>query len=97
MGGLLEEPPGQVSNVSLLYEPGEGITDSYVKRHPVPFAEYIPNRAFFRIFSAEVDRVSRDFVAGPSVGVFDVDGHGRAADPGGRGDLLRGRLRRHHA
>ena len=74
VGGLLEEPPGQVSNVSLLYEPDKGITDSYVKRHPVPFAEYIPNRAFFRIFSAEVDRVSRDFVAGPSVGVFDVVG-----------------------
>jgi apolipoprotein N-acyltransferase len=74
VGGLLEEPPGQVSNVSLLYEPGKGITDSYVKRHPVPFAEYIPSRAFFRIFSAEVDRVSRDFVAGPSVGVFDVTG-----------------------
>jgi apolipoprotein N-acyltransferase len=74
VGGLLEEPPGQVSNVSLLYEPGKGITDSYVKRHPVPFGEYIPNRAFFRMLSAEVDRVSRDFVAGPSVGVFDVTG-----------------------
>ncbi|TQM58102.1 apolipoprotein N-acyltransferase [Humibacillus xanthopallidus] len=74
VGGLLEEPPGMVSNVSLLYEPGQGITDRYVKRHPVPFAEYIPNRSFFRMFSAEVDRVSRDFVAGPSVGVFDVTG-----------------------
>ena len=74
VGGLLEEPPGQVSNVSLLYEPGKGITDRYVKRHPVPFGEYIPNRAFFRTISAEVDRVSRDFVAGPSVGVFDVTG-----------------------
>jgi apolipoprotein N-acyltransferase len=74
VGGLLEEPPGMVSNVSLLYEPGRGITDRYVKRHPVPFAEYIPNRAFFRIFSAEVDLVSRDFVAGSSVGVFHVTG-----------------------
>jgi apolipoprotein N-acyltransferase len=76
VGGLLEEPPGMVSNVSLLYEPGRGVTDQYVKRHPVPFAEYIPNRAFFRTFSAEVDRVSRDFVAGPSVGVFHVTGTG---------------------
>ena len=63
-----------VSTVSLLYEPGKGITDRYVKRHPVPFAEYIPNRAFFRQFSAEVDRVSRDFVAGSSVGLFHVTG-----------------------
>jgi len=74
VGGLLEEPPGMVSNVSLLYEPGKGITDQYVKRHPVPFAEYIPSRAFYRMFSAEVDRVGRDFVSGTSVGVFDVTG-----------------------
>lgn len=72
VGGLLEEPPGSVSNVSLLFEPGRGPTQTYVKRHPVPFAEYIPNRAFWRLFSAEVDLVSRDFVAGPKVGLFDV-------------------------
>ncbi|MEO7448676.1 MAG: apolipoprotein N-acyltransferase, partial [Humibacillus sp.] len=74
VGGLLEEPPGQLSNVSLLYEPGKGITDRYVKRHPVPFAEYIPNRAFFRVLSSEVDLVRSDFVAGTSVGVFHVTG-----------------------
>ncbi|MDN5767995.1 MAG: apolipoprotein N-acyltransferase [Humibacillus sp.] len=74
VGGLLEEPPGEVSNVSLLFEPGTGLTDEYVKRHPVPFAEYIPNRSFWRLFSKEVDLVSHDFVAGPSVGLFTVTG-----------------------
>ena len=72
VGGLLEEPVGFVSNVSLLFEPGKGNTDRYVKRHPVPFAEYIPNRAFWRNFSAEVDLVRRDFVPGPRPGVFTV-------------------------
>ena len=72
VGGLLEEPPGYVSNVALLFEPGQGNTDRYVKRHPVPFAEYIPNRAFWRHFSAEVDLVTRDFVKGPAPGVFHV-------------------------
>jgi apolipoprotein N-acyltransferase len=72
VGGLLEEPPGYVSNVALLFEPGKGNTDRYVKRHPVPFAEYIPNRAFWRIFSSEVDLVSRDFAQGPKPGVFTV-------------------------
>ena len=72
VGGLLEEPAGFVSNVSLLFEPGKGNTDRYVKRHPVPFAEYIPNRSFWRNFSTEVDLVSRDFVAGPAPGVFRV-------------------------
>ncbi|MCU1537309.1 MAG: apolipoprotein N-acyltransferase [Humibacillus sp.] len=74
VGGLLEEPPGRLSNVSLLYEPGKGLTARYTKQHPVPFAEYIPNRAFFRQFSSEVDLVRNDFVAGTSVGVFDVTG-----------------------
>ncbi len=72
VGGLLEEPAGFVSNVALLFEPGKGNTDRYVKRHPVPFAEYIPNRSFWRTFSSEVDLVTRDFVQGPSPGVFEV-------------------------
>jgi apolipoprotein N-acyltransferase len=72
VGGLLEEPTDHVSNVSLLFEPGKGNTARYVKRHPVPFAEYIPNRDFFRIFSKEVDLVRRDFVAGDKVGLFTV-------------------------
>ena len=72
VGGLLEEPDDQVSNVSLLVEPGEGFTDRYVKQHPVPFAEYIPNRSFWRQFSSQVDLVRRDFAAGTGPGVFDV-------------------------
>ncbi|GAB3871490.1 apolipoprotein N-acyltransferase [Terrabacter terrigena] len=72
VGGLLEEPVGFVSNVALLFEPGKGNTDRYVKRHPVPFAEYIPNRSFWRSFSKEVDLVRNDFVPGPAAGVFRV-------------------------
>jgi apolipoprotein N-acyltransferase len=72
VGGLLEEPVGFLSNVALLFQPGKGNTARYVKRHPVPFGEYIPNRSFWRIFSKEVDLVRRDFVPGPGPGVFDV-------------------------
>lgn len=72
VGGLLEEPAPYVSNASLLYEPGRGLTDRYIKRHPVPFGEYIPNREFFRLFSDKVDLVRRDFVAGPKPGIMQV-------------------------
>jgi apolipoprotein N-acyltransferase len=72
VGGLLEEPPGHLSNVSLLYEPGKGNVARYVKRHPVPFAEYIPQRDFYRNFTEQVDLVRRDFVAGDEVGLFTV-------------------------
>lgn len=72
VGGLLEEPEGYLSNTSLLFEPGSGDTDRYVKRHPVPFGEYIPNRDFWRLFSDKVDLVRRDFYPGSEVGLFTV-------------------------
>ena len=97
VGGLLDEPAGFVSNVSLLFEPGKGDTDRYVKRHPVPFAEYIPNRSFCRIFSTEVDLVRADFVAGPAPGVFRVTSAPGSRSGRGLDHLLRGRLRRPRA
>jgi len=84
LGAVLEEPRPMVSNASLLYLPGGGLTARYVKRHPVPFAEYIPYRSFFRNFSAKVDLVYSDFTAGRDVGVFRVparDGGTIAAGP----------------
>jgi len=72
VGALLEEPRPLVSNASLLYLPGSGLTARYVKRHPVPFAEYVPYRSFFRTFSDKVDLVRSDFAAGTTVGVFRV-------------------------
>ncbi|YAL84594.1 apolipoprotein N-acyltransferase [Dermacoccaceae bacterium W4C1] len=72
VGAVLQEPSPKVSNASLLYEPGRGLTDRYVKQHPVPFAEYIPYRSFFRNFSDKVDLVTADFTAGQKTVVFDV-------------------------
>ncbi len=70
VGALLEEPLPNLSNASLLYLPGRGVVARYVKQHPVPFAEYIPQRSFFRHFSDKVDLVSSDFAAGTSPVVF---------------------------
>ncbi len=72
VGTLLEQPAPNISNVSMLYLPGQGIVQTYVKQHPVPFAEYIPNRDFFRIFSDKVDLVRADFVPGPGPVLFRV-------------------------
>ena len=84
LGSVLDEPRPMVSNASLLYLPGPGLSGRYVKRHPVPFAEYIPFRSFFRYFSSKVDLVSSDFAAGRTVGIFRVpagDGATIAAGP----------------
>lgn len=76
LGAVLNEPRPRLSNASLLYLPGQGVTARYVKQHPVPFAEYIPFRSFFRHFSDKVDLVASDFAAGPGPVVFRVPAPG---------------------
>jgi apolipoprotein N-acyltransferase len=73
IGAVLDEPSPDVSNASLFYRPGSSTPERYVKLHPVPFAEYIPYKSFFRMFSNKVDLVRRPFVAGHTVGGFKVD------------------------
>jgi apolipoprotein N-acyltransferase len=72
VGAVLQEPDPEVSNVSLFYRPGGAAPERYVKNHPVPFAEYIPYRSFFRNFSDKVDLVTKDFTKGTELGAFDV-------------------------
>lgn len=73
VGAVLQEPEPEVSNASLLYRPGGGEPERYVKNHPVPFAEYIPYRDFFRNFSDKVDLVTKDFAKGTELGAFRVE------------------------
>ncbi|MEV4627238.1 apolipoprotein N-acyltransferase [Micromonospora sp. NPDC049523] len=73
---LLGPGQGQVRNTGLLWLPGTGpdLDQMYFKRHPVPFAEYIPLRSIARKVSSEVDRVRSDFVAGTRPGVITAGG-----------------------
>ncbi|WP_343036773.1 apolipoprotein N-acyltransferase [Flexivirga aerilata] len=71
VGAVLQEPAPQTSNTSLLYVPDKGIVDRYVKQHPVPFAEYMPYRSFFRTFTKTVD-LAGNFTAGTKTGLFKV-------------------------
>ncbi|WP_446220686.1 apolipoprotein N-acyltransferase [Micromonospora sp. IBHARD004] len=70
---LLGPGAGQVRNAGLLWRPGSGadLGQLYTKRHPVPFAEYVPLRSIARAVSSEVDRIRSDFVAGTEPGVLD--------------------------
>jgi apolipoprotein N-acyltransferase len=74
VGAVVDGPGDYLSNTAIVWDPEGGPGDTYVKRHPVPFAEYVPHRSFFRLFSDKVDLVRRDFVGGDEVGVLDVAG-----------------------
>ena len=63
--GAIEYPEsGGRYNVSLLWDQDNGVVDRYAKQHPVPFAEYIPNRDFFARFSSAVDLVQTQMLPG---------------------------------
>ncbi|MGQ5262570.1 apolipoprotein N-acyltransferase [Micromonospora sp. ZYX-F-536] len=68
---LLGPGAGQVRNAGVLWQPGTGpdLTQLYAKRHPVPFAEYVPLRNVARMVSDKVDLIRSDFVAGSTPGV----------------------------
>ncbi|TFV62435.1 apolipoprotein N-acyltransferase [Geodermatophilus sp. DF01-2] len=74
VGAVVEGPGRFISNTAIVWDPETGPGDTYVKRHPVPFAEYIPFRDFFRLFSDKVDLVRRDFAAGDEVGLLEIGG-----------------------
>jgi apolipoprotein N-acyltransferase len=73
VGAVVQGPGRFISNTAIVWHPDDGPGDTYVKRHPVPFGEYVPARSFFRNFSADIDRVT-DQYAGDEVGVLDLGG-----------------------
>jgi apolipoprotein N-acyltransferase len=78
--GAVTDGPGRfVSNRGIVWSPTDGPGASYVKRHPVPFGEYIPFRSLARAVTKKVDLVPRDFTSGGRPGVLDV-GPARIAD-----------------
>lgn len=72
VGAVVNGPGDKVRNMAILWLPGGGPDQTYVKRHPVPFAEYMPARDFLRIFTDLVDLLQTEFAAGDRVGTITV-------------------------
>lgn len=66
--------PGELYNMGIVWDPVTGPGDTYTKRHPLPFGEYMPFRSFFRLFSDKVDLVRGTFLPGERPGNLDVAG-----------------------
>lgn len=74
-GTITQDAQGRTFNSLLLWEAGKGAVDQYDKIHPVPFAEYLPDRAFWYPFAPSLfDMVPRDYSIGTRDNVFDLNG-----------------------
>ena len=76
VGAVLDGPgTGHVRNTGLLWGPKGYLGQMYIKRHPVPFAEYLPGRAIIqKIVTRYAHDQPDDFVAGKTAGLFTIQG-----------------------
>jgi apolipoprotein N-acyltransferase len=68
---LRGDRPNEIENAALLWQPviGPDRTQTYIKRHPVPFAEYMPLRPVARFVAGDKVDLVKDMVAGHTPGV----------------------------
>ncbi|WP_246179043.1 apolipoprotein N-acyltransferase [Actinomadura decatromicini] len=71
VGALTDTPDGRkVENRGIVWDPRTGPGDYYVKRHPVPFGEYLPFRDVLTKLITRFNQIPRDFAKGDRSGVM---------------------------
>jgi apolipoprotein N-acyltransferase len=73
VGAILDGPgPTHVRNAAVVWSPVTGPGQVYVKRHLVPFGEYLPFRSVLGHLIGRFSLIPRDFAAGRTPGVLQV-------------------------
>jgi apolipoprotein N-acyltransferase len=79
VGAVLRGPgPNESRNAGIVWVPRQGAGQMYLKRHPVPFAEYLPLRPIVEPIAKAITNQAKllrtDFVRGEVPGVLDLAG-----------------------
>lgn len=73
LAGAITSRDGRFYNSSILWEANRGITGVYDKAHPVPFGEYVPDRALWTPFAPDLLKlIGRDYTPGTRSPVLKV-------------------------
>jgi len=73
--GTITTDADSTFNSLLLWKDGDGPVDQYDKLHPVPFAEYLPDRGFWSPLAPDLfSLIPRDFTIGTRDNLFDING-----------------------
>lgn len=82
LGQAVTDRDGTYYNTAILWDGGKAL-DTYDKRHPVVWGEYLPDRAFFELIVPELtEMIGREYAFGTTDAVMDIptrDGIVRAA------------------
>ncbi len=80
IGAVIDGPgANHVQNAGIVWSPQSGPGDMYIKRHLVPFGEYLPFRSILSRVISEFSLIPKDFVPGKRRGPLQV-GPVRLAD-----------------
>ncbi len=71
ISGTRSAGEGFFINANLLFTPTGELSGEYLKRHPVPFGEYVPFRSALD-WIPQLDQVPRDMVRGDRPGLFPI-------------------------
>lgn len=71
--GTITNRSEKLYNTTMLWTPEQGLVDYYDKKRPVPFAEYVPDRAFWRSLAPDlIDLIPRSYEFGTRDGIFEL-------------------------
>lgn len=83
VGTILRDPDGTYTNSTLVFDDAGDTGERYDKRRPVPFAEYMPDREFYRSLVPDlIDLVQLDYAFGSRPTVLPIDGTSGPVDAG---------------